>query len=130
MHPERFQRIERLFGAVVERPEAEREEILAGEDADLIADVERLLAADVRAGRFLEDAVASGAAAVLQDGAQDERGSRLGPYRLVRELGRGGMGVVYLAERDDDEFQQRVAVKLLHRGLETGEIVARFQTER
>ena len=126
MHPERFQRIERLFGAVVERPEAEREEILAGEDADLIADVERLLAADIRAGRFLEDAVASGAASVLQS----EIGSRLGPYRLVRELGRGGMGVVYLAERDDDEFQQRVAVKLLHRGLETGEIVARFQTER
>jgi serine/threonine protein kinase len=127
MHPERFQRIEKLFGAVVERPQTEREAILAGEDGDLVADVERLLAADARAGRFLEDAVASGAAAVLQGG---EIGSRLGPYRLVRELGRGGMGVVYLAERDDEEFQQRVAVKLLHRGLETAEIVARFQTER
>ena len=126
MHPERFQRIEKLFGAVVERPKAERKELFAGEDADLIADVERLLAADAGAGRFLEEAVASGAASVLQE----EIGSRLGPYRLVRELGRGGMGVVYLAERDDDEFQQRVAIKLLHRGLETGEIVARFQTER
>ncbi|HWN42072.1 MAG TPA: serine/threonine-protein kinase [Thermoanaerobaculia bacterium] len=129
MHPERFQQVERLFGAVVERPEVEREAILAGEDAELIADVERLLAADAQAGRFLEDAVASGAAA-LQDETQDESGLRLGPYRLVRELGRGGMGVVYLAERDDEEFQQRVAIKLLHRGLETGEIVARFQTER
>ncbi|HEX5717042.1 MAG TPA: serine/threonine-protein kinase [Thermoanaerobaculia bacterium] len=125
MHPERFQQVERLFGAVVERPEVERQALLAGEEADLIADVERLLAADARAGRFLEDAVASGAAAL-----QDETGLRLGPYRLVRELGRGGMGVVYLAERDDEEFQQRVAIKLLHRGLETGEIVARFQTER
>jgi eukaryotic-like serine/threonine-protein kinase len=126
MHPERFQRVERLFGAVVERPDVERLAILAGEDPELIADVERLLAADSRAGRFLENAVASGAAAVLQQ----EIGLRLGPYRLVRELGRGGMGVVYLAERDDEEFEQRVAVKLLHRGLETGEIVARFQTER
>jgi serine/threonine protein kinase/Flp pilus assembly protein TadD len=134
MRPERFQRLEQLFGAVVERPEIEREAILAGEDADLIADVESLLAADVQAGRFLEDAVASGAAAVLQEGTQDETqdeiGLRLGPYRLVRELGRGGMGVVYLAERDDEEFRQRAAIKLLHRGLETGEIVARFQTER
>ncbi len=126
MHPERFQRVERLFGAVVERPDVERLAILAGEDPELIADVERLLAADSKAGRFLEDAVASGAAAVLQH----EIGLRLGPYRLVRELGRGGMGVVYLAERDDEEFEQRVAIKLLHRGLETGEIVARFQTER
>jgi len=127
VHPERFQRVERLFSAVLERPEVEREAMLAGEDADLIADVERLLAADAGAGRFLEEAVACGAAAVLQG---DETGLRLGPYRLVRELGRGGMGVVYLAERDDEEFQQRVAVKLLHRGLETAEIVARFQTER
>ncbi|HWM92542.1 MAG TPA: serine/threonine-protein kinase [Thermoanaerobaculia bacterium] len=130
MHPERFQRVERLFGEVLERSVVERQAILAGEDADLIADVERLLAADVQAGRFLEDAVASGAAAVLQDETQGEIGRRLGPYRLVRELGRGGMGVVYLAERDDEEFQHRVAIKLLHRGLETGEIVARFQTER
>ena len=83
MHPERFQRIERLFGAVLERPEAERKEIFAGEDADLIADVERLLAAEDHAGRFLEDVIASGAASVLQE----EVGSRLGPYRLVRELG-------------------------------------------
>ena len=126
--------IERLFGrggGTSRRSSSERcSPPWPWTDPDLAAEVERFLAADARAGRFLEDAVAAGAAAMLQDGAQDEIGRRLGPYRLVRELGRGGMGVVYLAERDDQEFQQRVAIKLLHRGLETAEILARFQTER
>lgn len=125
---DRFQRIERLFAAAVDRSPEERRALLAAtaeEDPELAAEVERFLAADAQAGRFLEDAVAAGAAAVVQG----DLGRRVGPYRLVAELGRGGMGVVYLAERDG-EFQQRVAVKLLHRGLETAEVLARFQTER
>jgi serine/threonine-protein kinase len=129
LQPERFQRLERLFAATVDRTSAERQAMLAAaaaEDPDLAAEVERFLAADLHAGRFLESAVEAGAAAVVGG----EAGRRLGPYRLVRELGRGGMGVVYLAERDDREFHQRVAIKLLHRGLETAEVLARFQTER
>ena len=60
---------------------------------------------------------------VSQDG-------RLGPYRLIRELGRGGMGTVYLAVRDDDAFQKRVAIKVLKRGMDTDSIVRRFRHER
>jgi serine/threonine protein kinase/tetratricopeptide (TPR) repeat protein len=56
--------------------------------------------------------------------------SRLGPYRLIREIGRGGMGAVYLAVRDDDAFQKRVAIKVLKRGMDTEAIVRRFQHER
>ena len=100
----------------------------ARHDPTLVAEVERLLDADARGGRFLEDAVEAGAVAVTVTAR--EIGHRLGPYRLVRELGRGGMGAVYLAERDDREFDQRVAIKLLHPGLETPEVVARFHTER
>ena len=129
MHPERFARLEELFGATVDRSTGERRALLAAaarEDPTLAAEVEGLLAADAAGGRFLEDAVESAAVEL----AQGEIGRRLGPYRLVRELGRGGMGAVYLAERDDRELEQRVAVKLIHRGLETPELVARFRTER
>jgi serine/threonine protein kinase/tetratricopeptide (TPR) repeat protein len=55
---------------------------------------------------------------------------RIGPYRLVRELGQGGMGAVFLAVRDDDVFHKRVAVKLLKRGMDTDAIVQRFRAER
>ena len=55
---------------------------------------------------------------------------RVGAYRLIRELGRGGMGAVYLGVRDDDAFQKRVAVKVLKRGMDTDAIVRRFRHER
>ena len=67
----------------------------------------------------------------LEPGAPgDDAGPRIGSYRLVRELGQGGMGTVYLAVRDDDAFRKRVAVKVLKRGMDTESIVRRFRTER
>ena len=56
--------------------------------------------------------------------------ARVGPYRLVRELGRGGMGAVFLAERDDDEYRAKVAIKLVRPGMDTEFILARFRRER
>ena len=64
---------------------------------------------------------------VLPDVSQD---GRLGPYRLIREIGHGGMGTVYLGVRDDDAFQKRVAIKVLKRGMDTDSIVRRFRHER
>ncbi|HYI85162.1 MAG TPA: serine/threonine-protein kinase, partial [Acetobacteraceae bacterium] len=128
----RFEQVERLFAAAVDRTPEERQALLgaaAGHDPELAGEVERYLAADAQAGSFLEEALAAGAKAVVT-GLERDLGRRVGPYRLVRELGRGGMGAVYLAEREDREFDQRVAVKLLHRGLETAAVLARFQTER
>jgi non-specific serine/threonine protein kinase/serine/threonine-protein kinase len=60
----------------------------------------------------------------------DIDGVRIGSYRLVKELGRGGMGTVYLAVRSDDSFQKRVALKVLKRGMDTDAIVRRFRNER
>ena len=57
-------------------------------------------------------------------------GQRVGPYRLIREIGRGGMGTVYLAVRSDDVFQKRVAIKILDRGDTSESIVSRFRNER
>ncbi len=60
----------------------------------------------------------------------DDGGMRLGPYRVLKELGRGGMGTVYLAVRDEPRFTQRVALKVVKRGMDTDEIVRRFVAER
>src|SRR5690606_7677962 len=57
-------------------------------------------------------------------------GRRVGPYRLLREVGQGGMGVVYEAVRDDDQFEKRVAVKLIRWGAATDRVLRRFRRER
>ena len=57
-------------------------------------------------------------------------GQRFGPYVTVRQLGRGGMGTVLLAERADGQFDQRVAIKLIKRGMDTAQILDRFRVER
>jgi serine/threonine-protein kinase len=57
-------------------------------------------------------------------------GRRIGPYRLVREIGRGGHGTVYLATRDDAQFRKDVAIKLIRPGMDTADIVRRFRRER
>jgi tetratricopeptide (TPR) repeat protein len=59
-----------------------------------------------------------------------EPGGQLGAYRLLHQIGSGGMGLVWLAERDDGEYRQRVAIKLLKRGMDSDEILARFRVER
>jgi len=61
---------------------------------------------------------------------QPLEGQRLGPYRIVRKLGSGGMGDVYLAERADEEYQQRVAIKLVRAGAFTPQVQGRLRTER
>jgi serine/threonine-protein kinase len=132
MTAERWLRIEELFAELADRPPAERcarlDEAAAG-DPELRAEVERLLIADGgggAAGTFIEQAIAAGARAF----GASEVGRRIGPYRLERELGRGGTSTVYLAVRDDREFERQVAIKLIRRGMDSEEILARFRDER
>ena len=65
-----------------------------------------------------------------EDAALDLTGERIGPYRIVRSLGRGGMGEVFLAERADEQFQQQVAIKLVRRGLLSRHVQGRLKLER
>ncbi len=129
MEPDRHE-VEELFEAALELPAEERASWLlercGGKDA-LLADVKALLLAHDRAEGILE-ADAVGAGALLIDTPM--RGRRIGQYRLLRELGRGGMGVVYLAERDDGHFRRRVAVKLLRASPDAEELHRRFVAER
>lgn len=99
------------------------------DDDTLRQEVERLLAACAESGAFLEDPPSRLAAELLAELPVFE-GRRVGPYVIKSRIGQGGMGVVYLAERDDGQFRQLVALKLVPRGLETEHAVQRFLDER
>jgi hypothetical protein len=79
--------------------------------------------------RLTREPVARRAAEEVTRGLSRE-GERIGPYRIVREVGRGSMGAVFLAERADSQFEKRVALKLLRRGRESEQALRRFLTER
>ncbi|MGJ5815150.1 protein kinase domain-containing protein [Paludibaculum fermentans] len=132
MGPDNWKRVEELFNEAVELPKAERarwlDEQCAG-DAELRTEVLALLDSDEAAQGFVEQEVA-GAVLELHSRRAAPETRRIGPYRLVRELGRGGMGTVYLAERADDQYQGEVAIKLVRQGMDTEFFLARFRRER
>ena len=131
MTPERWDEIVALFQAARERPPHERTRYLnaAAPDEELRGAVERLLRADASTFPLLDASPGALAAAVTPRlSAPRLAGPRVGPYTLVRELGRGGMGVVYLADRED--LEKRVALKLVSGGLASPDRIERFLLER
>ena len=101
-------------------------------NADLRAEVESLLGQQERVRDFIETPPAAVAAQALTetDEVDPFEGKRTGHYRLVRKIGRGGMGAVYLAERDDDQYRKQVAIKLITYGFDLDEVHRRFRHER
>lgn len=140
MDPQRWQQVRTLFEAAVAMDASERSAWLAARcagDTSLLGEVDALLAADARADTqaLAADAVAPELVQALGDSERVEQarrltGQRLGPWRLQREIGRGGMGAVWLAERDDGEYAQQAAVKLVNPGWDVGELLRRFRAER
>lgn len=153
MTPERWAHVRQLFDNALERPRGEREAYLTSAcagDAALRQEVETLLASYDDSTRFLAEPVArleqtliskavldSGSSLFSdtmvyggEDAADYEPGYRLGQFRLERRIGKGGMGAVYEATRCDEEYEQRVAVKLVRRGMDSHEILRRFRLER
>jgi serine/threonine protein kinase len=153
MDSDRWRRVEALFAAVADLEPGERRERLAAAragDPDLVREVERLLAHDGDAGASIAAAVAGAAEHLAGDAgrlagaagplAGDPRtlhdasaaplpGGRIGPYRIERELGHGGMGTVCLAARDDDAYRKRVAIKLMRASVPAA-LRQRFLAER
>jgi serine/threonine protein kinase/TolB-like protein/Flp pilus assembly protein TadD len=126
----RWQRLENILADALEQNSLEERAALlkrlCADDTELLREAEKLLAHDTTA--FEE--FAEFGAKCLRHGQRDRIGERIGAYVIVRELGRGGMGSVYLAERADGLFEKRVAMKVLKRGTDTDEVLRRFRIER
>ncbi|MDP1827473.1 MAG: protein kinase [Archangium sp.] len=124
MNASLWARVNAVFQAALEREGEAREAWVVeacGGDAELLAEVRSLLSADARAGAFLDAPANLPVEAPPPD---------VGPWHIKQELGRGGMGTVYLAERSDGVFAMQAALKLLRRGLDTDDLLARFRDER
>ncbi len=132
MTPERWRRVDELFRTIADRPLAEREALLTrvcGGDDELRREVLELLAHDPP-DSFLHDPIKHATVAVTHEPKDDLLNTRIGPYRLTRLIGHGGMGAVYEAVRDDDQFQHQVALKLIKRGMDSDFVRDRFLRER
>ena len=126
---ERWRRIKELFAAVVDLGEDQRVSRLAQSPPELASEVERLLSHLDGSGPLDKPVLAS----VNPDAALWSTsliGRSIGVYRVNKEIGRGGMGTVYLALREDGEFDQRVAIKALRLGVSSPAIGQRFRQER
>jgi tetratricopeptide (TPR) repeat protein len=132
MMTDRWQRVQELFERAADMPAADRLRFLdslPAEDRELRPELDSLFAYDEpESGRPLDSVVRDAAVSLLA--AEAMIGRHVGPYRLARQLGTGGMGTVYLGVRDDAQFDQTVAIKLVRAGLNTKSVLDRFRYER
>lgn len=129
MTPERWQQLQELFNAAVELTPSQQAAFLdqaCADDATLRQQAESLLLASADATKRIQSAIGDAA----RDLPRLEDTLLIGPYKVIQELGRGGMGAVYLAVRADDEYQKRVAIKVVQHDLADPEVLRRFRNER
>src|SRR5438874_1366433 len=132
--PERWKQIEAIFEQALELKANERAAFVQKSctgDEELRREVESLLESHASAGGFIDDRSLFISEAGLKDDDEDVRvGQLVGAYRIVREIGRGGMGAVYMAERADEHYKKQVAIKLIKRGMDTDSVLRHFRNER
>lgn len=132
MTPAEWSAVKEILGAALECPPEDRSAFLerscAG-DENLRRHVESLIEADERPWRILE-APAAASSSITADFRAPVAGERIGAYEVIAPIGQGGMGVVYLARRADEQFEQRVAIKLSRAGIGGDALDRRFRAER
>jgi serine/threonine-protein kinase len=138
MSPEHLIRVSALFEDAIALDPRTRDAYLdraCANRPDLRRHVQALLDADQRSTRFIEPPTIESISKLwrsppIEPDIQLPAGTRLGAYRVLRPIASGGMGTVYLAERSDKHFEQRVAIKVLKRGVDTDAVLWRFRVER
>jgi serine/threonine protein kinase len=147
VEPELWRRVEDLYHRVLELDEGSRAEFLVHscrDDKAVLDEVESLLAHEKAAELFIESPALEvmGKLVAREPGLTEEASpdyaiaqrtgeiKRVGAYRIVRELGHGGMAIVYLGERDDQNYRKRVAIKMVKPGIGTEQVLERFLNER
>jgi serine/threonine protein kinase len=135
MTPERWERIKDILGAALELPDHERTQYLdrqCEDDPSLRCEIELLLrdAQNVEPQFLGETSLAEVAAALIPVEDNPWIGRRVGVYKIVEQIGSGGMGEVYRAFRADDQYRKEVALKVIRAGHDSGSVITRFKNER
>ena len=130
--PERWQQVKSVLSEALQLDTERQRQYLdsaCAHDDDLREEIDLLLAHQVETGNDVIEECAADAARLRLDQAANKVGSRIGAYKILEEIGHGGMGTVYLAERDDEHYRQQVAIKLINPGLGGESIRRRFRNE-
>jgi serine/threonine protein kinase len=128
MTPPQWERLKDIVASALELETGARAAFLAeacGDDTALRQEAESILSQTPDRFDLCVDRLTS-----ARSVAERLTGRRVGAYQIVEEIGRGGMGAVYLARRADEQFQKQVAIKVLKRGTDTDEVLRRFRAER
>jgi eukaryotic-like serine/threonine-protein kinase len=133
MMMERWQQIESIYQEAADLDPGERAAFLdqaCGTDPMLRKEVQDLLAADPEFDSAIEAVIQKEAEELASRESESVIGKRIGPYRVTAVIAAGGMGTVYRAVRDDDQFQKEVAIKVVKRGMDSDAVLNRFRRER
>lgn len=125
MNSKTWKKVKEIFNEASELPTAERASFLKNYDSAIRLEVEKMLLAVEEESLLLNTPIVD-----FKDFAETELPEKIGDYKIIREVGHGGMGTVYEALRETENFKQKVALKIIKRGMNTEIILKRFRAEQ
>ncbi|HRH46518.1 MAG TPA: protein kinase, partial [Pyrinomonadaceae bacterium] len=130
MKTDDWQKIKEVFNATLDLPENERAAFLEKQAASLRQEVQKLINAHEEANNFIVESALVDVGLIDKDETDFYVGKQIDDYKILKEIGHGGMGTVYLAVKADESFDKKFAIKLIKRGMDTNAVLKRFVMER